>query len=91
MLELVAAEVFSLPVGSQAHYLSSTVNQMTTSMSNVDPPLRNCVKKINDAWPHASIKMPKEICLIPMLDLSVLVPPKPYKSKIGRVYFLLTK
>ena len=31
----------------------------------------------------ASNIFPKKICLIPMLDLLVLVPTKPYKSKIG--------
>jgi hypothetical protein len=35
-------------------------------MTKVDPPLRNCVKKINDAWSHASEMNPKEICLIPI-------------------------
>jgi hypothetical protein len=35
-------------------------------MTKVDPPLRNCVKKINDAWLHATNMKPKEICLSPI-------------------------
>ena len=34
-------------------------------MTKVDPPLRNCVKKINEAWSHATKMIPKEICLSP--------------------------
>ena len=48
-------------------------------MTKADPPLRNCaclpglglcngrqVKKINDAWLHATKRIPKEICLSPI-------------------------
>ena len=35
-------------------------------MDQRDPPLRNCVKKMNDAWSHATKMIPKEICLSPI-------------------------
>jgi hypothetical protein len=35
-------------------------------MTQADPPLRNCVKKINDAWSHATEMISKEICLSPI-------------------------
>jgi hypothetical protein len=56
-------------------------------LKRYDPPLKKGVKKINELQVNATFCFTKKICLIPMLDLLILVPLKSYKSKIGRVIF----